>query len=56
MTRLRGTISDFGPGWAVLDADGKPKPGRWAYESHAREDGYLGIYLLSGMSVEWVEA
>ncbi len=54
--RLRGTISDDGPGWAVLDADGKPKTGRWASKFGAWEDGYLGIYLLSGMSVEWVDA
>lgn len=50
MFRLRrGMISEDGPGWAVTGNDGEPLPGRWADEDTAREQGLLGVYLLSGI-------
>ena len=44
----RGMVAEIGPGWAVTDWDGNPLPGRWADEDTAREQGFLGVYLLSG--------
>lgn len=51
----RGMVSEAGTGWAVTDPDGKPKPGRWATEEEARENGLCGVYLLSGDDVVFVE-
>ncbi len=47
----RHMIGEFGPGWAVEDADGKVLPGRWSSEADAEEHGNSGIYLLSGVNV-----
>lgn len=52
MSRLRrGMIAADGNGWAVEDYDGEPLFGRWATEEEAREQGLLGVYLLSGSEV-----
>jgi hypothetical protein len=51
----RGMISETGPGWAVTDVYGNPRPGRWATRDEAHEQGYLGVYLVSGYSVVYVE-
>jgi hypothetical protein len=50
----RGMISEEGAGWAVTDWQGFPLPGRWADEATAREQGLLGVYLLSGHDVKEV--
>jgi len=47
----RGMVAEDGPGWAVLDWQRNPLPGRWADEATAREQGFLGVYLLSGYDV-----
>lgn len=47
----RGMVRETGPGWAVIGHDGEPLPGRWADEATAREQGFLGVYLLSGIDV-----
>lgn len=52
----RGMISEAGPGWAVIDADDKALPGRWADEETAEEEGDLGVYLFSGNGVQQVTA
>jgi len=51
----RGMIAEDGPGWAVTDWQGFPLPGRWADEATAREQGLLGVYLLSGYDVAKVQ-
>jgi hypothetical protein len=56
VTGRHRTIAEDGPGWAVLDHDGEPKPGRWATEDDATELGLAGRYLLSGFTVEHVTA
>lgn len=52
----RNEISEYGPGWAVTNDDGKVKPGRWATEVDAVEYGLAGRYLLSGFEVVKVES
>ena len=47
----RGMVAETGPGWAVTGADGEPLPGRWPDEATAREQGFLGVYLMSGVDV-----
>lgn len=55
-TLRRGMTTEAGPGWAVTDEDGTVKPGRWATEGEARDNGLAGIYLLSGVDVVEVSA
>jgi hypothetical protein len=47
----RGMIRQLGPGFAVTDHAGNPLPGRWTTYEEAYEQGYLGVYLLSGVHV-----
>lgn len=54
MKLRRGMIAEGGPGWTVVGNDGEPLPGRWADEDAAREQGLLGVYLLSGIDVLYV--
>lgn len=52
----RGMISALGPGFAIIGSGGNPMPGRWPTYEEAYEQGYLGVYSLSGVNiVELVE-
>lgn len=52
----RGMVRETGPGFAVDDGNGNTLPGRWATYDDAYEQGFLGVYLLSGVHVvEWVD-
>lgn len=51
----RGMIAAEGAGWAVTAPDGTPKPGRWSTKDKAVEQGLLGVYLLSGVDVVYVD-
>jgi hypothetical protein len=44
-------VSELGPGFAITDAHGDPLPGRWPTYEEAREQGYLGVYMLSGVDI-----
>jgi hypothetical protein len=51
MKLRRGMISEDGPGWAVTGYDGEPLPGRWPTKEAAEVNGYLGVYLMSGVDL-----
>lgn len=51
MRLRRKMIAASGPGWAVVDADGKVLPGRWGSKEDAQNEGNLGVYLISGIGV-----
>ena len=44
-------VAADGAGWAVTGGNDELLPGRWADEATAREQGLLGVYLLSGVDV-----
>lgn len=46
----RGVVALDGPGWAVTDGH-DVLPGRWKTSKEALKEGYLGVYLLSGVDV-----
>ena len=47
----RGMVSELGPGFAVTDYAGNPLPGRWPTYEGAYKEGFLGVYLFSGVHV-----
>lgn len=51
MKLRRGMVRELGHGFAVADSNGSPLPGRWPTFDLAYNEGYLGVYLLSGVSV-----
>jgi hypothetical protein len=51
MKLRRGMIAEDGPGWAVTGYDGEPLPGRWPTKEAAEVNGYLGVYLMSGVDL-----
>lgn len=55
MRLRRGMVSEDGTGWAITDYDGKPLPGRWVTKEMATQNGLLGVYLLSGVDVVYVD-
>lgn len=51
MKLRRGMVRELGPGFAVTNANGNPMPGRWPTYQLAYDEGFLGVYLLSGVSI-----
>lgn len=51
MRLRRGMISETGPGWAVTSDGGIVLPGRWPDRESCWQQGFLGVYLMSGLDV-----